>query len=90
MIPPGAREALTDRQLQVIILNELGWSQHQIARHLGISRSTVCTHIDNAATIIHQHQRKHVQDASEHDRTTKTNTESSEVTEPARSQENDT
>lgn len=52
MIPPGARNLLTDRQLQIAVLTELGWSQNQIARHLGISRSTVQTHLDNAARTI--------------------------------------
>lgn len=62
MIPPGAREALTDQQLTITILRELGWSQHQIARHLGLTRSTVQTHLANAATNLANWQRTHDQE----------------------------
>lgn len=56
-IPKEWKTILTPRQYQCAILEALGWTQHEIARHLRISRSTVCTHLDNAATRITQHER---------------------------------
>jgi DNA-binding CsgD family transcriptional regulator len=52
IIPSHLRANLTDRQIQCLLMVGAGYSSKEIARKLGISPSTVDSHISTATQIL--------------------------------------